>query len=87
MKESKTLYIAKRLCRKLDEKNDEAIKQVKYFNKRMERYQGSKIIVDIYAKSKSFWLGYSEAIDYCQKEMIRFIADIKESENEDLQKI
>lgn len=83
MKESKTLYIAKRLCRKLDEKNDEAIKQVKYFNKRMERYHGSsKIIVDTYTENKLFWLGYSKAIDYCQKEMAKFMADIKESENE-----
>lgn len=82
MKESKMLYIAKRLCRKLDKKNDEAIRLVKHFNERVERHQGSKIIADTYTKNKSFWLGYSKAIDCCQKEMAKFMADIKESENE-----
>ncbi len=88
MKESKILYIAKRLSKNLDKKNDEAIRLVKHFNERIERYHGSsKIIVDTYAENKSFWLGYSKAIDYCQKEMAKFIADIKENKDEDLQKI
>lgn len=80
MKESKMLYIAKRLCRKLDKKNDEAIK---HFGERIERHRG-KEVTDTYAENKLFWLGYSKAIDYCQKEMTNFIADIKESEHEDV---
>lgn len=81
MKESKTLYIAKRLSKKLDKKNDEAIKLVKHFGERIARHQGNEV-TDTYAEKKLFWLGYSKAIDYCQKEMAKFIADIKESENE-----
>lgn len=84
MKESKMLYIAKRLSKNLDKKNDEAIRMAKHFNERIERYPGSRMIADTYVANKSFWLGYSKAIDYCQKEMIRFIADIKESENENI---
>lgn len=83
MKESKMLYIAKRLCRKLDKKNDEAMGMVKYFNERIARDRGEEV-TDAHAKNKSFWLGYSKAIDYCQKEMTNFIADIKESEHEDV---
>lgn len=81
MKESKMLYIVKRLCKKLDKKNDEAIKLVKHFGERIERHRGNEV-TDTYAENKLFWLGYSKAIDYCQKEMAKFMADIKESENE-----
>ena len=81
MKESKTLYIAKRLSKNLDKKNDEAIKLVKHFDERIARHRGNEV-TDTYVENKSFWLGYSKAIDYCQKEMAKFIADIKESENE-----
>ena len=83
MKESKTLYIAKRLSKKLDKKNDEAIKLVKHFGERIARHRGNEA-ADTYAENKLFWLGYSKAIDYCQKEMAKFMTDIKESENEDI---
>lgn len=53
MKESKMLYIAKRLCRKLDKKNDKAIKLVKHFGERIERYRGNEV-TDTYAENKLF---------------------------------
>lgn len=81
MKESKILYIAKRLSKELDKKNDEAIKLVKHFGEHIERHRENEV-TDTYAENKLFWLGYSKAIDYCQKEMAKFMADIKESENE-----
>ncbi len=83
MKESKILYIAKRLSKNLDKKNDEAIKMVKHFNERIARYRENEV-TDTYVENKLFWLGYSKAIDYCQKEIIKFMADIKESEHEDV---
>lgn len=53
MKESKMLYIAKRLCRTLDKKNDEAIKLVKHFGERIERHRGNEV-TDTYAENKLF---------------------------------
>ena len=82
MKESKMSYIVKRLSKKLDEKQDEAINFQKYYDEQMNKEGLERFIEAL--KYKCFWAGYSMALNYCRKLASELATDVKELENEEI---
>lgn len=82
MKESKMLYIVKRLSKKLDEKNNEAIGLTALYDEKMHEESLDGFIEAM--RRKYLWLGYSMAMDYCCKLVSELAIDVKGLENEDI---
>lgn len=86
MKESKILYIVKRLSKKLDKKNDEAISLAEHYHVQMDvqKNRGSYDGFIEAMQKKYSWLGYSMAMDYCHKLVSELATDVKGLEDEEI---